>query len=195
MPQRRTNRHAELYNRRVKGSAIEVGDRVLIANRTKRGKRKVADRWESTVYTVVDKNTDTHTYRICDTVTGLEKVVHRNLLMSVNFLPVDVSSVVPDSIHSGSVPSYCTGISVRSLVEDSSGGGGAIPCDESDGSAEDRNDSLADLGAVDSEGSIRDWISQLSVSGLSQAGVSDYGCEFSRPHGGSEPPLTQPDGL
>lgn len=196
------NRHAKLYNRRVKGSAIEVGDRVLIANRTERGKRKVADRWESPVYTVVDKNTDTHTYRICDTVTGLVKVVHRNLLMSVNFLPVDVSSVVPDSVHSGSVPSYCTGVSVRSLVEDSSGGGGAIPCDETDGSdgsgssvsEGESNDSLAAPGAVDSEGRIRDWISQLSVSGLSQADVSDYGCELLRSHRGSEPPLTQPGG-
>uniref|UniRef100_A0A3B1KC70 Gypsy retrotransposon integrase-like protein 1 n=1 Tax=Astyanax mexicanus TaxID=7994 RepID=A0A3B1KC70_ASTMX len=82
------NRQARLYNRRVKGATIEVGDRVLVANRRERGKRKVADRWESTVYTVTDKNAGTHTYKIRNTLTGLERIVHRNLLMLVNFLPV-----------------------------------------------------------------------------------------------------------
>ena len=55
------SRHAQLYNRKVKGSKIEIGDRVLLANRKERGKKKLADRWESTVYTVVDVNTKTHT--------------------------------------------------------------------------------------------------------------------------------------
>lgn len=82
------HRHAVLYNRKTKGSNIEVSDRVLLANRAERGKKKVADRWESTVYTVVDKIPDTHTFRIRNTVTGQEKVVHRNLLLLANFLPV-----------------------------------------------------------------------------------------------------------
>lgn len=47
---RERTRHANLYNRRVKGSPLVVGDRVLIANRGVPGKRKVADRWESTPY-------------------------------------------------------------------------------------------------------------------------------------------------
>lgn len=70
------NRHALLYNRRVKGSKVEVGDRVLLANRKDRGKKKLGGRWESTIYTVVDMTPATHTYRIRDTLTGREKVVH-----------------------------------------------------------------------------------------------------------------------
>lgn len=82
-------RHAQLYNRKVKGSTINIGDRVLLAKRKDRGKKKLADRWESIIYTVVGVNQQTHTYRIRDTVTGQEKVIHRNLLMLANFLPVE----------------------------------------------------------------------------------------------------------
>lgn len=59
-----------LYDRKVKGSNIELSDCVLLANRAERGKKKVADHWKSTVYTVVDKIPSTNTFRICNTVTG-----------------------------------------------------------------------------------------------------------------------------
>lgn len=85
------NRQAGLYNRHTKGKSICVGDRVLVSNKCERGKRKTADRWESTVYTVVAMNPTTHTYRIQNPTTGQERVVHRNLLMLVNFLPLDTS--------------------------------------------------------------------------------------------------------
>lgn len=119
-------RHAELYNRRVKGLLIEIGDQVLLANKTERGKKKVADKWESTVYTVVDRKPDTHTYRIRNLATGQEKVVHRNLLMLVNFLPVHVENPLSDQLsdvstscqRSSSVLSLCA-------VEDESLGGDA----------------------------------------------------------------------
>lgn len=86
------NRQTELYNRRTKGKQIAVDDRVLVSNKRVRGKQKTADRWESTVYTVVSLNASTHTYRIRHPETGKERVVHRNLLMLVNFLPVDVDN-------------------------------------------------------------------------------------------------------
>ena len=83
-------RQAELYNRRVRGSSITAS---LVSNKRERGKRKTADRWESTVYTVVNVNASTHTYWMRNPVTGQERVVHRNLLMLVNFLPVDGESL------------------------------------------------------------------------------------------------------
>lgn len=109
-------RHTVLYNRRVKGPTIAVGDRVLVANKRERGKRKVADRWESTIYTVVNINSDTHTYKIQDTITGQERVVHRNLLMLVNFLPVGGTST-PDSSPS---PQFSDSHGASSAVENSS---------------------------------------------------------------------------
>ena len=45
--------HARLYNRKAKGSPLAMGDRVLLANRGERGKRKLAEKWDSTPYDVV----------------------------------------------------------------------------------------------------------------------------------------------
>ncbi|XP_035984622.1 uncharacterized protein LOC118558239 [Fundulus heteroclitus] len=80
------NRHAKIYNRKVKGSPLAVGDRVLLANRGEKGKKKVADRWDSTPFDVVSVKPEIHVYRIRDAATGKEKVVHRNMLLPVDFL-------------------------------------------------------------------------------------------------------------
>ena len=94
-------RHADLFNRRVRGASVEVGDRVLLANKGERGKRKLADRWENTLYVVTEKNGDIHTFKIRDDSTGREKVVHRNLIMPVNFLPLDdTAEQAPDDVTS-----------------------------------------------------------------------------------------------
>ncbi|KAI4889661.1 hypothetical protein NFI96_000231 [Prochilodus magdalenae] len=79
---------ADVYNKRVRGSEIEIGDRVLVANKGERGRHKLADRWESTVYSVIDRNPQTHIYRIENPMSGKTRVVHRNLLLGVNFLPL-----------------------------------------------------------------------------------------------------------
>lgn len=58
-------KHTKFYN------SSNNGDRVLIANKGERGKRKLADRWEPTVYIIVDNDTKTHIYK-----KGHTKVVH-----------------------------------------------------------------------------------------------------------------------
>ncbi|KAK9519953.1 hypothetical protein VZT92_022644 [Zoarces viviparus] len=85
-------RQTDLYNRKLKGAPVDVGDRVLLANKGERGRRKLADRWERNIYTVVAKQENTHTFRIRNCATGQEKVVHRNLIMPVNFLPLPTES-------------------------------------------------------------------------------------------------------
>lgn len=100
-------RQAGLYNRHTKGQSICVGDRVLVSNKRERGKRKTADRWESTVYTVVAVNPATHTYRVQNPTTGQERVLHRNLLMLVNFLPLDMSNQSDHSPVPSSEQSEC----------------------------------------------------------------------------------------
>lgn len=79
---------AEVYNRRVKGHDIVEGDQVLLANKGERGSKKLADKWESTPYVVVARDPKCHTYRIKNIASGREKVVHRNLLLCANFLPL-----------------------------------------------------------------------------------------------------------
>ena len=78
---------ARQYNKKVKGVSLQVGDRVLLANKGERGKKKLADKWAPMVYTIVERNPKTHIYKICDAL-GQHKVVHRNLLLDVSFLPV-----------------------------------------------------------------------------------------------------------
>lgn len=88
-------RHAALYNRKLKGAPVDVADRVLLANKGERGKRKLSDRWENSLYIVVDKNAETNTFKIENSSTGQVKIVHRNLIMPVNFLPF------PDDVAEG----------------------------------------------------------------------------------------------
>ncbi|XDV15563.1 hypothetical protein PO909_015619 [Leuciscus waleckii] len=93
-------RQAKNYNRKAKGSPLTVGDRVLLANRGERGKRKIADKWESTVYEVKSVKPGINVYCISDPVTSREKVVHRNLLLPVNFLPAGGHDVLESSCSS-----------------------------------------------------------------------------------------------
>uniref|UniRef100_A0A8C2FCT4 Gypsy retrotransposon integrase-like protein 1 n=1 Tax=Cyprinus carpio TaxID=7962 RepID=A0A8C2FCT4_CYPCA len=74
------HRQAELYNKRSKGQPVDIGQRVLLANKGERGKKKLADRWESTVYIVIDKNSLLNTYKL-RSPSGVVKTVHRNLIM------------------------------------------------------------------------------------------------------------------
>lgn len=117
----------------MKGLTIDVGDHVLLANKTERGKRKIADRWESTVYTVVDHKPKTHTYRIRNPKTGQEKVVYRNLLLFVDFLPIpeEISRALPDSVVNESSSVAHT----SSKQRDSSVSSGILPTQLDDGNA------------------------------------------------------------
>lgn len=81
---------SEQYNKRVRGLPLSLGDQVLVANKGVRGKRKLSDKWEPVMYTVIASKPALHIYRIRDQE-GNERVVHRNLLLQVNFLPLDTS--------------------------------------------------------------------------------------------------------
>lgn len=63
MATKQLQRHTELYNLKVRGSPVEVDDRVLLANKGVRGKRKLADRWGNVIYVVVVKNDQSHTFK------------------------------------------------------------------------------------------------------------------------------------
>lgn len=84
------NRQAKGYNKKVKGTCLSIGDHELIANKGERGKRKLADRWNPVVYTVQEQNLQTRVYKLVDDK-GNMKVVHRNLILDISFLPVESS--------------------------------------------------------------------------------------------------------
>lgn len=86
------DKQAKGYNRKIKGTHLNIGDRVLIANKGERGKKKLADKWNVTVYTVKDRNLQTHTYELEDG-DGDTKIVHRNLVLDISVLPVVTTEV------------------------------------------------------------------------------------------------------
>ncbi|KAK2879333.1 hypothetical protein Q8A73_005096 [Channa argus] len=53
------------FDMRVRESTLEIGDRVLVRNLRLRGKHKLADRWESTVYIVQKRAGDLPVYTVC----------------------------------------------------------------------------------------------------------------------------------
>lgn len=135
------------YDRKCKGGSLAIGDRVLLANKGERGRRKLADRWAPGVFTVVNKRPETHTYKIQDRM-GNIKVVHRNLLLEVNFLPV----TMPESM--------------RSSEEQ---GSDSMDCDQNTKAA----DSISSLGSIEAADRTSAWVLGNSPGGAISSGPLD----------------------
>jgi hypothetical protein len=75
------------YDRKVRPQQINIGDRVLLSNKSVRGKAKLADKWETIPYIVVGKQDTVYTIR--REKTDVTKKVHRNLLTPCMFLPLE----------------------------------------------------------------------------------------------------------
>ena len=58
------DQQARGYNQKVKGTHLNKGDRILLGNKGGRGKKKLMEKWEPTVYTDTDKNTQTYIYKL-----------------------------------------------------------------------------------------------------------------------------------
>ena len=85
-----SSRHKTLYDKKVRGSTVGVGDRVLVRNVKLRGKHKLANAWEDEVYMVLDQpNEDIPVFTVQkEDRRGSKRTLHRNLLLPVNFLPL-----------------------------------------------------------------------------------------------------------
>ncbi|CAI5660169.1 unnamed protein product [Oreochromis niloticus] len=124
------------------------------------------NRKESVVYTVFDKNDESHTFKLMDDYTGRVKVVHRNLIMPVNFLPLSGASVQDggDEIsESGSLMVGCDGEAV---------------CNSSVGTAEYRTRAwVSDLPSAVSSDSLMTEVAQPEGSIVDQ----ELACTSVRP--------------
>lgn len=75
------------FDTRVRESTLDTGDRVLVSNLRFRGKHKLADRWESTIYVVQKKAGDLPVYIVCpEGQEGPLRTLHRDLLLPCGFL-------------------------------------------------------------------------------------------------------------
>lgn len=75
------------YDKKVKFSKIEVGDKVLLKILAFQGKHKIADRFEQEIYTVVKQPNEDIPVYVIRSPSGLEKTLHRNHLFPIGKSP------------------------------------------------------------------------------------------------------------
>ena len=83
----------KLYDRKLFGATLEVGDRVLVRNQSERGGTgKLRSYWEENVHVVVSKKDDRIPVYVvkAENGTGKERVRHRNLLLPCDHLPLEI---------------------------------------------------------------------------------------------------------
>lgn len=80
-------RNKARFDKRVVPSALSPGDRVLVRNVRLRGKHKLSNKWEETVYVVVHRAGDLPVYKVKpEGHDGPTRTLHRDLLLPCGFL-------------------------------------------------------------------------------------------------------------
>ena len=76
-----------MYDKKVHGADINVGDRVLVRNREKGGTGKLRSYWENKIYIVTERNPNIPVYTLRPE-SGRQSIkrVHRNNILACNFL-------------------------------------------------------------------------------------------------------------
>uniref|UniRef100_A0A3P8RRT6 Gypsy retrotransposon integrase-like protein 1 n=1 Tax=Amphiprion percula TaxID=161767 RepID=A0A3P8RRT6_AMPPE len=79
------NKHR--FDKRIRESTLQVGDRVLVRNVRLRNKHKIADKWEYTVYRVLRQMEDLPVYTVQpESGNGPTRTLHRDLLLPCGHL-------------------------------------------------------------------------------------------------------------
>ena len=89
------------YDKKIRGSVLYPGDRVLVKKTAFKGKRKLAFKWNEAVYIVkCQPNKEIPVYILVKKDRTEEKCLHRNLLLPIAALPgkdvVDLSELSVD---------------------------------------------------------------------------------------------------
>ena len=86
-----------MYDKHASDCILQSGDKVLVANKSQRGKAKLKDRWEADSYVIVRKQQGIPVYVVRQVGSPNTRTLHRNMLM---LCPFDVASA-PDTSDSG----------------------------------------------------------------------------------------------
>ena len=96
--QKSAAKHKATYDLKARHSTLHEGDRVLVKNVGLRGKRKLADRWERTPYTIKSQpNSDIPVYVVQseNPRTRKTRTLHRNLLLPFSSVGLPRGRVMP----------------------------------------------------------------------------------------------------
>ena len=90
---REQERNKQQYDHKVRCAKLEVGDKVLLKCTAFKGKHKILDQWENTIYEVVEQPLGKLPVFKIQSMEGDDtKVVHRNLLLPLFSDPLDQTS-------------------------------------------------------------------------------------------------------
>ena len=88
--QKQAQKYKLSYDKKVKGSQLQVDDLVLVKRVAWKGRHKMQNKWEPDEYIVVSQpNKQIPVYRVKSVTNGKEKVLHRNMLLplGIKFFP------------------------------------------------------------------------------------------------------------
>ena len=117
-----SDRAKKRYDHHPRSSVLQPGDRVLVRNLSERGgPGKLRSHWEDRIHVVISrKGEDSPVYEVKpETGPGGTRILHRNLLLPCNHLPVDVASKTPHRQKSRKEIRRETNHAPTTLVEES----------------------------------------------------------------------------
>ena len=88
--QKQAQKYKLSYNKKVKGSQLQIDNLVLVKRVAWKGRHKIQNKWELDEYVVVAQpNKSVPVYRVKPIGEGKERVLHRNLLLplGIKFVP------------------------------------------------------------------------------------------------------------
>ena len=97
--QKQAQKYKLSYDKKVKGSKLQVDDLVLVKRVAWKGRHKIQNKWEPDEYVVSQPNKNVPVYRVKPIGEGKERMLHRNLLLplGIKFVPEIESDI--DSDH------------------------------------------------------------------------------------------------